>query len=156
MKTTTEYAAKLEAFKAHLIENENFTEEEAEAAFFDERFDSFQCGSWEYLVLTYEEAERAAREEIQESLWAFNPEFVLRHTEFFKNSCPSEDKAFCDALSNLQGTICEGANLIVKALIADFDKFVEDAIFCDGRGHFIARYDGEEVECGDFYLYRIN
>lgn len=156
MTNTTEYAAKLEALKAHLIENENFTPEEAEEASFDPRFDSFECGSWEYKVYTEEEADKAAREEILETLWAFNPEFILYHTDFYNHSTDREDDEFVAGLSKLQGSLCESANPIVKALIVDLDHFVSQAIREDGRGHFLSHYDGEEVESGDFYLYRIN
>ena len=63
MKTATEYTItqKLEALKAHLIENENFTEEEAEALTYEERWECFTCGSWEYKVFTDEEADGAVK-----------------------------------------------------------------------------------------------
>lgn len=160
MKTTTEYivSEKLEALKAHLIENENFTEEEAAEATFDERYDSFECGSWEYKVFTDEEAEQAAREEILESLWAFRPDFILRHTAFYQDSNDREDREFCKALEQLQGSLCESANAIVKALVMNVDDFIYNAIQADGRGQFISRYDGEENESNDgrFYIYRMN
>jgi hypothetical protein len=155
MKTTIEYK-KIEALKTHLIENENFTEEEAEAISYDPRFDSFECGSWEYKVFTDEEADEAAREEILGSLWAFNPEFILYHTDFYNHSTDREDDEFVAGLSKLQSSLCESANSIVKALIVDLDNFVTQAIREDGRGHFVSHYDGEEVESGEFYLYRMN
>lgn len=160
MKTTTEYAIaeKLEALRVHLINEENFTEEEAAEATFDERYDSFKCGSWEYKVFTDEEANEATREEILGSLWAFRPEFILKHTAFYKESSDNEDREFCKALERLQAAICEGANAIVKALIMDVDEFVNEAIRWDSRGNFLSTYDGEEHEsaCGRFYIYRIN
>lgn len=155
MKTTIEYK-KIEALKAHLIENENFTEEEAESISYDPRFDSFECGSWEYKVFTEEEADEAARGEILETLWAFNPEFILYHTDFYNHSTDREDDEFVAGLSKLQSSLCESANSIIKALIVDLDRFVTQAIREDGRGHFISHYDGEEVESGGFYLYRMN
>lgn len=160
MKPTTEYtiSEKLEALKIHLMENENFTAEEAEEAFFDERFETFQCGSWEYMVLTEEEADKATRESILESLWAFRAEFILHHTAFYQESNEREDEAFCEALEALQGKLCESANPIVKALIMNLDDFVDDATQYDGRGHFLNTYNGEENESdgGRFYIYRIN
>ena len=42
MTTTTEYTKKLEALKAHLIKEENFTEEEAAEATYDKRYNSFE------------------------------------------------------------------------------------------------------------------
>jgi hypothetical protein len=56
----------------------------------------------------------------------------------------------------MQGELCESANPIIEALIEDMDHFVSDAISSDGRGHFISRYDGEENEEGEFYIYRTN
>lgn len=160
MKTTTEYtvAEKLEALRIHLVENENFTEEEAAEATFDERYNSFECGSWEYKVLTDEEADEAAREEILESLWAFRPEFILHHTAFYQDSNGREDQEFCKAIEQLQGSLCESANPLMRALIMNPDDFVHDAIVADGRGQFLATYDGEENEsaCGRFYIYRTN
>lgn len=149
-------AQKLEALKAHLIENENFTGEEAEELTYNERFECFTCGSWEYKVFTEEEADKATRESILESLWAFRAEFILHHTAFYSESTDREDEAFCRALEELQQSICEGATPIIKALIEDLDKFVEDAIFADGRGHFLSTYDGDELDVGDFFAYRIN
>lgn len=158
MKSATEYtiSEKLEALKAHLIENENFTEEEAEELTYEERRECFTCGSWEYKVFTDEEADKATRESILESLWAFRAEFILHHTAFYQNSTETEDHEFCKALEGLQGSICEGANAIVRALIEDIDKFVDDAIGADGRGNFLSTYDGDEIELGEFFAYRIN
>ena len=147
---------KLEALKAHLINCENFTEEEAAEAEFDSRFNCFTCGSWEYKVFTEDEADEAVKADILGSLWAFNPDFILRHTAFYQQSTEDEDDAFIESLENLQCNICEGANAIVKALIEDMDAFVSDAVDADGRGHFLATYDGEELEVGDFFAYRIN
>lgn len=147
---------KLEALKAHLIDCENFTEEEAEELEYDSRFNCFTCGSWEYKVFTEDEADEAVKADILGSLWAFNPDFILRHTAFYQQSTEDEDDAFIESLENLQCNICEGANAIVKALIEDMDAFVSDAVDADGRGHFLATYDGEELEVGDFFAYRIN
>jgi len=51
---------------------------------------------------------------------------------------------------------CETANDAIFKLIKDFNKFVQEAIATDGRGHFLSGYDGNENEQGDFYLYRTN
>jgi hypothetical protein len=98
---------------------------------------SFKVGREEYLVLTDEEADRAVRNDIRESLWAFRPE-AKEMIEFF---CAKK---------------CEDANDTIFALIDDFDKFVTDAVLADGRGHFLAGYDGEEHEVDHLFIYRIN
>lgn len=116
--------------------------------------DIYTDGSQEYAIGTDEEADRAARDEILESLWAFNPEFILTHS---KASCKP---TLVKALKEMQEKLCESANELVEALISDLDKFVEDAIQADGRGRFLATYDSEEVEIEingiTFYCYRLD
>lgn len=117
-------------------------------------------GNAEYLVLTDDEADAAARTAIEDSLWAFRPEFIAAHAN------ATLDAAAIDALGKMQGELCESAGPLVRALIRDFDHFVADAIRADGRGHFLAGYDGKESETyfthnnaiGGFYLYvyRVN
>lgn len=122
-------------------------EEISEARYGDNRFEH---GRAEYLVLTDSEADDAARERIEESLWAFNTSFIRAHA-------PSLSSASAEkAIAKVQETLCEGANEVVRALIPDFEHFVSDAIAADGRGHFLAGYDGEESEEGSFYIYREN
>lgn len=121
------------------------------ARYGDNRYDAE--GS-EYLVLTEDEADELAAKHICESLWAFNAEFIGSHT---KHGLDDEQ---IEALKEMQGKLCESANFIVEALIEDLDHFIEDAIRCDGRGHFISSYDGEEHEVGEkaveFYIYQTN
>ena len=120
----------------------------------------YTVGMSEYLVLTDEEADERAREDIEHSLWAFNADFILRHN----SNCSSMDNweydAAIEALKEAQGKSCENLNGLVRCLISNMDEFVEDAIMEDGRGHFIAFYDGREEEqrvAGvDYYIYQIN
>lgn len=110
----------------------------------------FHAEGGEFLVLTDEEADETAEQEIRESLWAFNASFIASHT---KNGLDDEAEK---ALADMQGRLCESANPIVEALIEDMDHFISDAIRADGRGHFISRWDGEENESGQFFIFRIN
>mgnify|MGYP003650173518 CR=1 FL=1 len=104
----------------------------------------------DYLVLDDYEATNACREYIEESLWAFNYSFLAGHSKAIA-AIPEKD------FQAMQGKLCESFNEAVKAMVDDFDYFVEDAINTDGRGRFLAGYDGEELELdGDFYAYRIN
>jgi len=113
----------------------------------DETFEA--CGG-EYLVLTDDEADERAEREIKESLWAFRAEFIASHsTNGWSDECVK-------SLEKMQGELCESANPIIEALIKDMDHFISDAISADGRGHFISRYDSEENEEGEFYIYRTN
>ena len=105
----------------------------------------------EYLVLTDEEADEQAKTEIENSLWAFVPKFIIEHmanVEYTKN--------LEDAIGQMQTSLCENANDIVAAMVDDVEEFCDDAIVADGREHFIARYDGEEIETENFFIYRIN
>jgi len=112
----------------------------------------FEHGRSDYLVLTDEEADDLVRERIEESLWAFNAEFIASHTK------PRLAGPAVKALREVQEKLCERANDLVLALIDDFDRFVQDAIGADGRGHFLAQHDGHENEIkvdGTFYyIYR--
>lgn len=100
------------------------------------------------LVYTDEEADEAVREYIEEMVWAFNASFLQAHTG-----------VDADAIEKIQ-EICESANEPLKAMIKDFDHFVDDAVSCDGRGHFLAPYDHEENEITfngiTYYIYRRN
>ena len=88
----------------------------------------------DYLVLTDEESDEAVREEIEQMVWAFNPSFLCAHTNVSE-----------EAIKKIQ-ELYEGANDALAEMIKDFDAFVEDAVACDGRGHFLAGYDGVEHE----------
>ena len=84
-----------------------------------------EIDSEDYLVLTDEEADEAVREEIEEMVWAFNPSFLSAHT------------GVKESVFKLLQEECEGSNDAIKSMIKDFDHFVEDAVACDGRGHFL-------------------
>ena len=105
-----------------------------------------------YVAVDDEDADKLARENIEDSLWAFNSDFIAEHSSSMREA----GERGVRALQKMQEDLCEDANSIVKALIDDMDDFVEDAISADGRGHFISSYDGEEYEQGDSYIYCID
>lgn len=110
-----------------------------------------------YLVLTDEEAQTRAVEEIRESLWAFNANFILDHNERAAGLDCYEYEAAKKALEDAQGSSCESLNGFIYAFIDDFDEFAEDAINADGRGHFISFYDGKEHETNNgLFIYRLD
>ena len=151
---------KLETLKTYLLEMGHANPEELEDLTvencFNDSYNTFEVIGNEYKVLTDEEADETAKDEILNSLWAFRAEFVLHHTAFYEDSTHTEDQAFIEALQDLQGRIAESATPIVKALIKDLDEFASDAIDADGRGHFISWYDGREHEQNDLFIYRTN
>jgi hypothetical protein len=111
---------------------------------------TFTYDNQEYKVLTEEEANKETKAYIEESVWAFNASFILDHTNIEWNN--KIEKSF----QKMQSELCEDANELVKAMIEDFDEFVNDAIEADGRGHFLAGYDGQENEEDGYYIYRTN
>lgn len=118
-------------------------------------------GGSEYLITDDEGRKTAARENILESLWAFNTNFIMSHSKVRHDLNGREYDEVEKAIQKVQGDLCESANSLIKALIEDLDKFVEAAIEADGYGHFLSQYDGEEVEYTDsegneLYIYRQN
>jgi hypothetical protein len=114
---------------------------------------TFDSGHTEWLVGCDEEADVFVREYIENSLWSFLPAFLAGTTGL--------DQSVFDAF--VKADLCESANEAVASLIKStcgLDHFVDQAVAADGRGHFLAHYDGEEreIKVGDTYLYfyRIN
>ena len=108
------------------------------------------CGS-EYMVLTDGEADDKVYEEIENLLWAFNPDFLANITGL--------DVAVFDTLSKLYEDAQDAIKAIVEATCT-MDDLVNEAIAWDGRGHFLSSYDGDETELkveGEYYYcYRID
>jgi len=108
------------------------------------------AGITEYLVLTDEEADEAAQEQIEQSLWAFNAEFLWSYMP---------EGMDVETIQAIQEACYEAANESFRAMIGDkFQSFVNDAIASDGRGHFLSQYDGEENEndAATLFIYRVN
>lgn len=131
---------------AYLRKQDNNVQPDEITEYSDTEFD---YGRSTYQVLTDKEADKAAGAYIEESLWAFNAQFLAYETEL-----P------IDVFQALQDK-CEGANDTFRKLIdatCGIDRIVNEAIAADGRGHFLSSYDGEENEqrAGDewFYIYR--
>lgn len=110
----------------------------------------FISGNQEYMVLTDDEADEKAAEYIKDSLWAFNPSFIIEHSKL-----PYEAE---EMIRGFQEAKCEDANETIEALIDDIDEFIDAAVGADGRGHFLNTYDGEEnsVVGSDYFIYRLN
>lgn len=132
-KIITEEQAKINALAAHL----ECSIEDAESAMDD------------YCIYTDDEATEACKKYILESLWAFNYSFLCCHSDAI---AAIPEKEFKD----MQGKLCESFNKAILAMIDDIDHFIDDAIACDGRGHFLSSYDGQEHEQDGFYIYRNN
>lgn len=132
--------SKIEALAKHF----DIEADEIEVSRYDEN--TFEIGREEFLVLTDEEADERVADYIRETVWAFRPEFLASHMTGIdpQDLKPIQEK-------------CESSNPIILKLIDDMDHFIADAIASDGRGHFIANYDGEEVELeGGLFAFRTN
>lgn len=97
------------------------------------------AGGQEWAVGTEAQVARAARENILDHLWAFRPEFLARYADLDDRA----EKALGEMISKLN----EDANPLLRRLIGgdkNLNKLVRDAIASDGRGQFLAQYDGHE------------
>ena len=114
-------------------------------------YNTWSIAGADYMVLTDEEADEKAYEEIEEMLWAFNPDFLAKMTGL--------DVAVFDTLSKLYEDSQEAIKAIVEATCG-MDDLVHEAIRWDGRGHFLSNYDGREIELEVeweyYYCYRID
>lgn len=90
-----------------------------------------------YLALTEEEADEKAANDIIELAWAFNSNFLSSITDIDEEVFKGLSKQYED-----------GNNAILKLIENTCGKeyFIDEAIKADGRGHFIACYDGVEHE----------
>jgi len=104
-------------------------------------------GNQEYLVLTDDEADEACEKYIRESLWAFRSWFLIQYMEGIEE----------ESIQRVQENSCESCNELIYQLVKNrFHELVSDAISSDGRGHFLAAYDNEENEQGEYFIYRTN
>ncbi len=113
-----------------------------------------EIGGDEWLVMDAIDADAAAEEQIWDSVWAFNVEFLHTH---IPGRC-------LDAVRALQGKSEDGVEGI-QALIqagSGKDRFIQDAVNSNGRGRFLAGCAHNEHElvwngkAAAFYAYRTN
>jgi len=132
----------------------SFSLEESEAVdfltFCQDNYNEVTDLDEDYLVLTDDEADDKAKENILDSLWAFNPNFLASATGI--------DSEVFEAIQG-NGS-CESNNDAILRLVDDEDALVEEAISWVGRGHFLSHYDGEEnsatVNGTEYFIYRQN
>jgi hypothetical protein len=112
--------------------------------------DVYGGGRAEFAVATNDEANKASENYIRDSILAFNATFIL--------SCCELPFALRKAIESYQKEECENANEPLLELVektCGIKKFAEKAIQSDGRGHFLATYDGQERERNGIFIYRI-
>ena len=105
---------------------------------------TYFIGNQEYLVLNNKESQTRCEEDIKQSIWAFNSSFLSFHTGINE-----------DIIKSVQEH-CESSNDMLLNSIKDIEKFINEAIASDGKGHFISYYDGYEHEENNLFIYRLN
>lgn len=135
---------------------ETMTKQQALANFLEVEVTDFEINNDEYIlpngdsyfVLTDQEADEYATSEIEDMLWAFDANWLAGYTGL--------NKAVFESLAGGY----ENSNEAIMALInnaGSMSDFVQECMDADGRGHFVANYDGEEIELeNDYYAYRVN
>ena len=111
---------------------------------------AYEGNGGEYLVLTDSEADDAVAANIRESVWAFNADWLASYVP---------DGITAEHLNTMRGDSCEDFNEAATALVeagSGMDGMISDASAEDGRGHFLASYDGDELEAGAYFVYRTN
>ena len=147
----------------------------------------FDCDEGEFLVLTDEEADRQCKYYIEDclddmGLDSFTPRFqdwivdnaiderevdsfIEDEISYFENEEDEDMLEYLNSLNDFSSKIN-----YIRDLYGDTESFsdwavdhldtqmiTDEAIEEDGRGHFLASYDGEELELpGDFFGYRVN
>ena len=98
----------------------------------------------EYIILNEEQQLESVKDSLYETASYFNSEFLEEMT-----GIPSE--AF--------EALVEHNDAVVKIIesTCGLDAFAEECIDVDGAGHFLAHYDGEEIELdGEYSAFRTN
>lgn len=116
-------------------------------AFIEEWYENNGAGH----MMVYDEEARddEVRLRIEDSLWAFNTDFL------------SSETGLPDAVFKALQSLGEDGNDAVKALIevtCGLQEIIDEAVRMDGYGHFLSSWDGNEIELeagGErFYVYR--
>jgi len=98
----------------------------------------------EYIILNEEQQLEAVKDSIFETASYFSSGFLEAMTDI-----PSE------AFEALKGH--DDAVVKIIESTCGLDDFAEECIDVDGAGHFLAHYDGEEIELdGEYSAFRIN
>ena len=98
----------------------------------------------EYIILNEEQQLKSVKDSLYGTASYFNSVFLEAMTGF-----PSE------AFEALEGH--DDAVVKIIESTCGLDDFVEECISNDGAGHFLAHYDGEEIELDGIYTaFRVN
>lgn len=102
-----------------------------------------------YVVMTDDEATKAAEYNIRNTMFAFNAQWIA---DFVPDGIDAEH------IKVMKGDKCEEINDAMIALVEagkGMDRFVEASIAADGREHFLNSYDGNEYDLGGYIIIRV-
>ena len=113
----------------------------------------YEIDGVDYLVLTDSEADEKVEEYVENTLWAFSPNFL--------SSVTGVDESVFEAIQD--NGRCEDNNGAIMSILyateTSISEVAGEAISWDGRGTFLSSYNGEEIEVyvdGEYYYcYRI-
>lgn len=108
----------------------------------------YHIGDREFAFGNDEQCQNAVKDNIEQSIWAFETWFIEKHTDLSGKE-----------IDHLKDLYEDGNNMLLE-FIKDINDFVKEAVRYDGRGHFLGDYDGNEYEYeinGEYYyLYRLH
>jgi len=108
--------------------------------------------AYDFLVLDDSTQDSYLLEQQEESLWAYNTNFIM---DYLKDGIEYSE-GLEKAVKMVQEEMCESANEFIKA-ITDWEQMILDAARYDGYGYYLNSYDGEEEELNidgkTFYIY---
>ena len=88
----------------------------------------------DFLVTDNVRVDYALEDYIKEGVWAFNASFLANFIDMDESH-----------IGFIQEKLCEDCNdLFLQAIGDKLNKFIEEAVSSDGRGHFLSGYDGVE------------
>jgi hypothetical protein len=111
----------------------------------------YVIGNKEYAVGTDDEADKAARQAVEQSLWSFSAETIVDFVSAHRIKLTSKDfDRLKQGIEIAQTKASEDAHDLVLGLIGEqyLGLFCEAAIRSEGRGHFLSQEDGIELNSG--------
>ncbi len=116
---------------------------QALAAHLDKEFE----GHDDFIILDDSTKEDYLVESQEHMLWAFNTGFIMGYLkEEVTNDLSDHDMEELEkSIRTMQEKLCESANGLIKG-ITDWQDMIIEGAQCDGYGHFLNGYDGNEYE----------
>lgn len=141
--------------KEYLVVDENeayqYAKDDIESIFDDLGLESFTPNFQEWIIQNAID-ENYLNQTAEEEADYYEQEGEPETAEYFRNMIGNPQKI----INHLRDIYGKDINNIVKDYI-DIEKVVDEAIKWDGIAHFVARYDGKEIDLGNgLFAYRTN